>query len=282
MLLPGVQSRSFHSVSEHERASEQDMMYEGPIGRDPVMALSWNCFAVDYCRDCIMAVAEIDHEVMSLRVHVLALEDEAFDGDTSHQHNWELAIVPHYWFLHYYNMDPRWNCLGYLNISVGMSVAAMIVVSKFWINQATTSVPFLFSTFLSSSSSARSPQREFVSYECVQMIVAIYFLFFYSHKLPSCRWELLLFRLVCFSSVPLIVCWCCALIQLDHVPLCIEIWLISFRSSSFVFLRLILLRSMKPFCFYSGLKKYLNNQLHSPDVRLQNIQVFSLLLNVLL
>lgn len=87
-----------------------------------------------------MAVVEIDRVVMSLRVHVLALEDEAFafDDDTLNQHNWELAIVPHYWFLHYYNMDPRWNCLGYLNISVVMSVAAMIVVSKFcWVNQST-------------------------------------------------------------------------------------------------------------------------------------------------
>lgn len=46
-----------------------------------------------------MAAVEIDRVVMSLRVHVLALEDEAFafaDGDTLNQHNWELAIVPHY------------------------------------------------------------------------------------------------------------------------------------------------------------------------------------------
>lgn len=110
-------------------------MYGDPSARVPVMALSWNYFAVGYCRDCIMAAVEIDRVVMSLRVHVLAL-DEAFafaDGDTLNQHNWELAIVPHYWFLHYYNMDPRWNCLGYLNISVGgSSAAAMIVVSKFW------------------------------------------------------------------------------------------------------------------------------------------------------
>lgn len=45
-----------------------------------------------------MAVVEIDRVVMSLRVHVLALEGEAFafDDDTLNQHNWELAIVPHY------------------------------------------------------------------------------------------------------------------------------------------------------------------------------------------
>lgn len=119
-------------------------MYEDPIVRFQVMALSWNYFAVDYCRDCIMAAVEIDRVVMSLRVHVLD-EAFAFDGDTLNQHNWELAIVPHYWFLHYYNMDPRWNCLGYLNISGVMSVAAMIVESKFWeIIQSTNRSVFFF------------------------------------------------------------------------------------------------------------------------------------------
>lgn len=112
-------------------------MYVDPIETKVlVMALSWNYFAVGYC---IMAAVEIDRVVMSLRVHVLALDDEAFafDGDTLNQHNWELAIVPHYWFLHYYNMDPRWNCLGYLNISVVMSKEAMFVVSELWFIQPT-------------------------------------------------------------------------------------------------------------------------------------------------
>lgn len=123
------------------------MMYVDPTGRVLVMALSWN-YLVDYCRDCIMAVVAMDRVVMTWRVHVLALEDEALAfawshgpvlarDDTLDHHNLELAIVHHYWFLHYYNMDPRWNCLGYQNILVVVSAAAKIVVSKSWLNQPT-------------------------------------------------------------------------------------------------------------------------------------------------
>lgn len=113
--------------------------------------------------DCIMAVVAMDRVVMTWRVHVLALEDEALAfawsrqvpvlgrDDTSDHHNLELAIVHHCWFLHYYNMDPRWNCLGYQSILVGMSVAAMIVVSKSWINRSTIFVASLFAALFYAS-----------------------------------------------------------------------------------------------------------------------------------
>lgn len=118
-------------------------MYVDPTGRILVMALSWN-YSVDYCMDCIMAVVAMDRVAMTWRVHVLALEDETLASawsrrvpvpgrdDTSDHRNWELAIVHHCWFLHYWNMDPRWNCLGYQNILVGMSEAARMIASESW------------------------------------------------------------------------------------------------------------------------------------------------------
>lgn len=137
-------------------------MFVGPTGRRVlVMALSWN-YLVDYCMDYIMAVVAFDHEEMSLKVHVLTLVcvmDVAgirplsrsvpvpARDDTSDHHNSVLAIVHHCWFLHYYNMDPRWNFLGYQNILV-MWVAVMIVVSKFWISNTVvgqSSLTFCFS-----------------------------------------------------------------------------------------------------------------------------------------
>jgi hypothetical protein len=107
-----------------------------------VMALSWN-YSVDYYMDCIMAVVAMGREEMSWKVHVQALGDEAlastknqlparFHDDTLNPHNSKLAIVHHYLFLHCYNMDPRWNCLGYQNILVIWVAEAMIVASEFF------------------------------------------------------------------------------------------------------------------------------------------------------
>lgn len=203
-----------------------------PTGKVLVMALSWN-YLVDYCRDCIMAVVARDRVMMSWMVHALTLTDEASASalshpvlahdDTSVHHNLELAIVPHYLFLDYYNMDPRWNCLGYQNILGVMSVAVvMIVESKFWLNRTPLN----------------PPTCSYILFICMWVIMAISF--------PSAFWPLIFnwwlqmkaffycFLFLSFSLlVPLIDCWCCALIKFDHVSFCIEIWLIFLASFSF-------------------------------------------------
>lgn len=71
---------------------------------------------------------------------------------------------------------------------------------------------------------------------CGLLQMRAFLLFFFS----SFFWRLLL-RLVIFSLfVPLIDCWCSALIKFDHVSFCIEIWLIL---SSFLLRSLFLVAS---------------------------------------
>jgi hypothetical protein len=105
--------------------------------------------------DCIMAVGAMVHVEMSLRVHVLASVCGSFawssrqdpvHGDTWDHRNWE-SIVPRYLFLHCYNMDPRWNCLGYQNILV-IWVAAKIVANESLPRVTPTHARFRFLYFL--------------------------------------------------------------------------------------------------------------------------------------
>lgn len=201
------------------------MMFADPTeeGRVQVMALSWNYF-VDYCKDYITAVVAMDRAAMSWKVRALKLKDEALScrpgpdhDDTFDHRNSESAIVHHCLFLRYYNMDPRWNCLGYQSILTGvMSVAAMIVVSKSWLNRpTTTSVAFRFTQPL---------EPRYVS-AFVSVTVAICFASFLLLLAASFAADESFFFIVssfsCYSFaflVPLIDCWCCALIKFDHVP----------------------------------------------------------------
>lgn len=92
-----------------------------------------------------MEVVAMDHGEMSWKVRVLALVGDGalasknlvpvqkflpHDVHTLDPHNSESAIVHHYLFLRCYNMDPRWNCLGYQSILGIWMVAAMMIVAS--------------------------------------------------------------------------------------------------------------------------------------------------------